>query len=85
MKCPRCGSEMTLDSHRKIPLNMCYECGYIEGRTLEDEPSVLNNYVHLKKLTLDDTAAFLSKGLKKQGINVGKSVIANWLLEAYKS
>ena len=42
MKCPRCGSEMTLDSHRKIPLNMCYECGYIEGRTLEDEPSVLN-------------------------------------------
>ena len=85
MKCPRCGSEMTLDSHRKIPLNMCYECGYIEGRTLEDEPSVLNNYVHLKKLTLDDTAAFLSKGLKQQGINVEKSVIANWLLEAYTS
>ena len=56
MKCPRCGSEMTLDSHRKIPLNMCYECGYIEGRTL-----------------------------KEQGIHVEKSVIANWLLEAYKS
>ena len=40
---------------------------------------------YMKKLTLDDTAAFLSKGLKQQGINVEKSVIANWLLEAYKS
>ena len=35
MKCPRCGCEMELDSHRKIPLNMCYNCGYIEGRTTE--------------------------------------------------
>ena len=32
MKCPRCGHEMTLDTHRKYALNMCYECGYIEGR-----------------------------------------------------
>ena len=32
MKCPRCGSEMTLDSHRKYSAYMCYECGYIEGR-----------------------------------------------------
>ena len=30
MKCPRCGSEMTLDTHRKYPVNMCYECGYNE-------------------------------------------------------
>ena len=52
MKCPRCGSEMVLDSHRKIPLNMCYECGFIEGRTLEDEPSAISNYVHLKNSIL---------------------------------
>ena len=83
MKCPRCGSEMNLDSHRKIPLNMCYECGYIEGRTLDDEPIVINNYVHLKKLNLDDTAAFLADGLKKQGIDVKKTALVDWLLEAY--
>ena len=84
MKCPRCGSEMTLDSHRKIPLNMCYECGYIEGRTLDDDPIVVSNYVHLKKLNLDDTAAFLAEGLKDEGCAVNKSVIVDWLLKAYK-
>lgn len=84
MKCPRCGSEMTLDSHRKIPLNMCYECGYIEGRTLEDEPVLLNNYVHMKKLTLDDTAAFLAEGLKEQGFAVSKAALVDWLLKTYQ-
>ena len=38
MKCPRCGHEMTLDTHRKYALNMCYECGYIEGRLIDPEP-----------------------------------------------
>ncbi len=84
MKCPRCGSEMVLDSHRKIPLNMCYDCGYIEGRTLDDEPSVPNNYVHLKKLNMDDTASFLSKGLKDKGIDVNKSTILDWLMSSFK-
>ena len=84
MKCPRCGSEMTLDSHRKIPLNMCYECGYIEGRTLEEEPVVVSNYVHLKKLNLDDTAAVLAEGLSYEGFDVKKSVMVDWLLKAYK-
>ena len=37
MKCPRCGHEMTLDTHRKYALNMCYECGYIEGRLIDPE------------------------------------------------
>lgn len=83
MKCPRCGSEMVLDSHRKIPLNMCYECGFIEGRTLEDEPSAISNYVHLKKLNMDDTAAFLSQGLQSKGLAVDKSVILDWLTKAY--
>ncbi len=39
MKCPNCGKEMVLDGHRKIDLMMCYNCGYIEGRRL-DQPSV---------------------------------------------
>ena len=34
MKCPCCGKEMNLDGHRKIDLFMCYECGYIEGRSV---------------------------------------------------
>ncbi len=84
MKCPRCGSEMSLDSHRKIPLNMCYECGYIEGRTLEDEPVIVSNYVHMKRLNLDDTAEFLAAGLKDEGIEVKKSLITDWLLKAYQ-
>ena len=84
MKCPRCGSEMSLDSHRKIPLNMCYECGYIEGRTLEDEPVIVSNYVYMKRLNLDDTAEFLAEGLKDEGIEVKKSLITDWLLKAYQ-
>ena len=50
MKCPRCGSEMELDSHRKIPLNMCYNCGYIEGRTTEGGELNSTNFTHLKGL-----------------------------------
>lgn len=80
MKCPRCGSEMVLDSHRKIPLNMCYECGYIEGRTLEDEPPLKNNYIKLKNLNMDQTASFLSKGLKQKGLDVDKAIILDWLM-----
>ena len=36
MKCPCCGKEMVMDGHRKIDMFMCYECGYIEGRRLND-------------------------------------------------
>lgn len=39
MKCPRCGNEMVLDTHRKYPLNMCYECGYMEGRPVGIPPA----------------------------------------------
>lgn len=76
MKCPRCGSEMTLDSHRKIPLNMCYECGYIEGRAVEDV-SGKSNYERLRLLNLNETAAFLAAGL---GVDEEKA--ADWLAES---
>lgn len=36
MKCPCCGKEMVLDGHRKIDMFMCYECGYIEGRIINE-------------------------------------------------
>ncbi|MBR0160714.1 MAG: hypothetical protein IJQ02_05465 [Oscillospiraceae bacterium] len=80
MKCPRCGAEMTLDTHRKIPLNMCYDCGYIEGRSLEESSlEQKTNFAHLKALDLRETAAFLSKGLSKYGIQVDEKKITAWL------
>ena len=54
MKCPRCGSEMTLDDHRKIPLEMCYNCGYIEGQGVETEKKSATNFEHMKDLNLNE-------------------------------
>lgn len=51
MKCPRCGHEMTLDTHRKYALNMCYECGYIEGRLIDPEKKGETNFERLKSST----------------------------------
>ena len=78
MKCPRCGEEMTLDSHRKYPLNMCYNCGYMEGRKLEDAPTE-SNYAHLRGLNFNETVAFLSDGL---GLN--KDDVEKWLMDPTK-
>ena len=73
MKCPRCGSEMTLDSHRKIPLNMCYNCGYIEGRAV-DELKGKSNFERMRSLNLNEMAAFLAAGL-----GVDETKAADWL------
>ena len=81
MKCPRCGNEMVLDSHRKIPLNMCYNCGYIEGRSTEGGALSRTNFEHLNGLNVNETAAFLSEGLKSKGIHVSEESIADWLVE----
>ena len=62
MKCPRCGSEMTLDTHRKYPVNMCYECGYMEGRTNDVKPGI-RNYERIKSLNYNELTAFISTGL----------------------
>ena len=75
MKCPRCGHEMTLDTHRKYPLNMCYECGYIEGRSIEGGSiDSQTNFEHIKNLNFNELVAFLSSGL-----NIEASVLADWL------
>ena len=74
MKCPRCGSEMVLDGHRKIDLYMCYECGYIEGRNMGPEPPKTSNYIRLRDMNLNETAAFIAKGL-----GVKESSVAEWL------
>ena len=67
MKCPRCGHEMTLDTHRKYALNMCYECGYIEGRLIDPEKKGETNFERLKKLNFNEMLAFLSKSRYGRG------------------
>ena len=74
MKCPRCGSEMTLDSHRKIPLQMCYECGYIEGRNADQAITGKTNFERLKALNFNEMTVFLAAGL---GLEERK--VADWL------
>lgn len=73
MKCPRCGSELSLDTHRKYNMQMCYNCGYMEGRTYEPENSV-TNYEHLKKLNILEAAAFISEALNKS-----EEEVVEWL------
>lgn len=76
MKCPRCGNEMIMDGHRKIDLFMCYECGYIEGRNMEE--NVLRdgetNFQRLRALNFNETVAFMVKGL-----GVEEKQIKAWL------
>lgn len=78
MKCPRCGNEMVLDTHRKYPLNMCYECGYMEGRPLDGEGGK-TNFEHMKGLNFNEMVVFLSKGL---GLDECK--VSDWLDDPIK-
>ena len=74
MKCPQCGIEMTTDSHRKIPLQMCYNCGYIEGRNIGPQTKGKTNYEHMKGLNFNEMVAFLSESL-----NLPQEKVSNWL------
>lgn len=64
MKCPRCGQEMITDNHRKIPLKMCYDCGYIEGRNVPSDEDEITNYDHSKTLNINELASFIAMGLE---------------------
>ena len=64
MICPRCGHEMTVDGHRKYSLNMCYECGYIEGRDVEPFDTGRTNFERIKALNFNELVAFMSSELK---------------------
>ena len=76
MKCPRCGREMNMDSHRKIDMYMCYDCGYIEGRKLDaPEPKArVTNYERLHTLNLNETIAFMSRTL-----GVDENKLTSWM------
>lgn len=79
MKCPRCGAEMAIDEHRKYALNMCYECGYMDGRDLGEIEKKPTNFERLKTLGINETAAFIS-----EGIGIGCETVLAWLSEEAK-
>lgn len=76
MKCPRCGAEMHLDSHRKYDAWMCYECGYMEGRNLGDniQTRKITNYERLRAMNFNEAVAFVAKGL-----GISESKLTAWL------
>ena len=82
MKCPRCGSEMYVDDHRKYDLHMCYECGYMEGRSYGSSivcsKRQTTNYERLRSMNENEAIAFIAGGL-----NVTESVLSNWMSKAF--
>ena len=72
MKCPRCGNEMVMDEHRKMNLFMCYECGYVEGNSLEDDvrPYQETGMEHLHS-SLNESVSTLEKeiGFVEHNVN----------------
>lgn len=76
MKCPRCGHEMSIDNHRRIDMFMCYDCGYIEGRNI-DEPvrrEHVTNYEKLRTMDLNEAAAFIANGL-----HIDETALISWM------
>ncbi len=64
MKCPRCGSEMELDQHRRAQMYMCYVCGYIEDQYAVPSAPKETNFQHLTKVkNINEASAFLANGL----------------------
>lgn len=57
---------MTKDNHRKYDLMMCYECGYMEGRNMGENPihnRVVTNYERLNGMNFNEAVAFMADGL----------------------
>lgn len=84
MKCPRCGSEMHVDSHRKYDLHMCYDCGYIEGRSYGESESKagtghkLTNFERLRYMNENEAIVFISSGM-----NVDAQLVRSWMARSF--
>ena len=76
MKCPRCGAEMVIDTHRKYDAMMCYECGYMEGRNLGEniQERKITNYERLRAMNFNEAVTFISKGL-----GLKETTVSAWL------
>ena len=81
MKCPRCGAEMTRDSHRKYDAMMCYECGYMEGRNLggDIQSRPITNFERLRSMSFNEAVPFMAAGL---GLDAAK--LRAWLERSAK-
>ena len=73
MKCPRCGQEMTVDTHRKYALQMCYQCGYMEGRDMGGVPGE-TNFSRIKGMNFNELVAYLSAEF-----SLDPEKLADWL------
>ena len=83
MRCPRCGSEMYVDDHRKYDLHMCYECGYMEGRSYGASPAgtkarKLTNFERLRSMNENEAIVFISAGM-----NVDETLLRNWMAKSF--
>ena len=75
MKCPRCGSEMELDQHRRAQMYMCYVCGYIEDHNAAPSVPKETNFQHLMMLkNLNEASAFIANGL-----GLSPSAVKDWM------
>ena len=81
MKCPRCGHEMVMDSHRRMDMLMCYDCGYIEGRQMEENQPQPHetNFERLHSLNFNETVAFISAGL-----SIDEQELVHWLESSFE-
>ena len=82
MKCPRCGSEMHVDGHRKYDLHMCYDCGYIEGRSYGEGSNApdhkLTNFERMRSMNQNEAIAFIASGM-----NIDSKLVSTWLAESF--
>ena len=62
MQCPKCGADMVVDSHRRYPIEMCYQCGYMEGQNIEIDNSMKITVIQsIHKMNEDSLALFLTQ------------------------
>ena len=83
MKCPRCGSEMYVDDHRKYDLHMCDEGGSLEGRSLVEVPAgtkarQLTNFERLRSMNENEAIVFIAAGM-----HVDESLLRNWMAKSF--
>jgi hypothetical protein len=72
---------MYVDDHRKYDLHMCYECGYMEGRTYGADPistkHKLTNFERLRSMNENEAIIFISSGL-----HVEDKLIRSWMAKS---
>ena len=74
---------MYVDDHRKYDLHMCYECGYMEGRSYGANPAgtkarQLTNFERLRSMNENEAIAFISTGM-----HVDESLLRNWMAKSF--